>query len=164
MAFGVIFNILKLVGGLPFIFNGNAGEKVVEIIGKIRSFSRTDDLNSILERLERDDRFRERLSVKLLKSYKNNAKYKMISKDMVSARKRDIKVRKGFKSNARADWIVLFAVLGIITSVGILIYLRNSLNGELTLIFASVIGFFSSILNDASIFEFGNNIMRVKGK
>lgn len=163
MGFSIIFRILKLLGALPMVFSSNNGDRIAEIIYKIKSLARNDDLDSILIRLERDDKFRGRLTNKLAKLYEENAKYKMVSRDMINARKRDMKLRKK-SGNIRSDLILLFAILGIIGPILLIIYMRNSISNEITLIFASIISLCSSIVNDASMFEFGNNIARIKGR
>jgi len=164
MGFNTLFNILKLIGCLPITFTENAADRIAEIIAKVRSMAGTDNLDLILTRLERDHRFRAKLTSKLTRAYRVNAKYRLVGYDMISARERHLQMLHSGKRSGRADVIVLFSILALITCVGILLYYKNSLNGELTLIFASIISFCSSILTDASLFEFGNNILRVRGR
>lgn len=122
-----------------------------------------DSLEKILERLERDSRLRAKVTNKLTRMYKRHARFSMVGEDIHHARVRDLNLRF-YKGNLRADLIVLFAILGLIAMVGLLIYFRDTLNSDITFIFANVITFFSSILNDASLFEFGNNALRVHGR
>lgn len=159
MGFGTIIQIVRLVSRVSSVLtNTSSGTNINFIISTLHKLTNNQNPDDLLYRLESDERFRIRTIRKMEQLYLKSsvANSKMIRKDMLSARKRDLKKTNHLRSNL----LVLFAVCGIVICIGCIVYLRNSLNSELIFLFTNVITFFGSILTDVSIFEFGNNIYR----
>ncbi len=78
--------------------------------------------------------------------------------DVQSARTRDVEIRKVTGgSNARADIMVIGAVLGLIACLLVLILFRKDIPGEVVGIISTIAGIFGSCLKDAFSFEFGSS-------
>lgn len=158
MGFNILFNILRLISGLSHLFKGNPESKLTMIMSALKDISKENDPARILSRLQQDEKFRAKAATKIANLCVRQEQ--MLARDMVNARKRDIKIQKQKKRNYRADAMVMFAGTGLIISLILLVYFRNRLTTDLILIFTSIIGFFTSIMTDASLFEFGNNGIR----
>jgi hypothetical protein len=152
--FGLIFDIIKTVKALPLVLNKrNNSASISEIMKILYDVSKEQDVEALWERLQQDKKLRSKLIDKMMKL--TIEKEKLVYQDRDSARKRDIKIRRFTGSNFRADIMISMTWCAIIFMVGSLLYFRNSLTGDIVLIFSSIISFLGSILAEAHFFEFG---------
>lgn len=79
--------------------------------------------------------------------------------DRQDARNRDIEVRKlTGGTNARADLMIVGAVIGILACLGTLTFFRKGeIPGEVVGIISTIAGLFGACLRDAFQFEFGSS-------
>lgn len=78
--------------------------------------------------------------------------------DRKDARNRDVDVRRlTGGSNARADVMILGAVLGLVACLAVLVFFRKEIPGEVVGIVSTIAGIFGACLRDAFQFEFGSS-------
>lgn len=77
--------------------------------------------------------------------------------DVQNARSRDVELRKNGDHNARADVMVIGAVVGLISCLGVLIFFKGEIPGEVVGIVSMIAGIFGACLKDAYAFEFGSS-------
>lgn len=78
--------------------------------------------------------------------------------DRQDARRRDVEVRKLTGGvNARADLMIVGAVLGMLACLGTLVFFRKEIPGEVVGIISTIAGLFGACLRDAFQFEFGSS-------
>jgi hypothetical protein len=78
-------------------------------------------------------------------------------KDRSDARSRDVELRRLGYHNARADWMVLLDVLGLVVCIAAIIFLRADLSGEVITLLTTIATYFGLSLRDAHQFEFGSS-------
>lgn len=77
--------------------------------------------------------------------------------DRKDARARDIALHQAGYANRRADWMVLFDVVGLIACLVVLSVFRKEVPGEVVGLLATIAGIFGLCLRDAHQFEFGSS-------
>lgn len=77
--------------------------------------------------------------------------------DRQDARARDVEIVKAGKHNTRADVMVLLAVLGLVSCLGVLVFFRQQMPGEVVGLLSSIASIFGLCMRDAYSFEFGSS-------
>lgn len=78
-------------------------------------------------------------------------------RDKENARSRDIAIINSGKRNRRADIMVVCAVIGLVTCLGVICFYENEMPGEAVGIISTISGIFGACLKDAYNFEFGSS-------
>lgn len=77
--------------------------------------------------------------------------------DRQSARSRDVALAQAGHVNQRANFMVAGAVVGLLSCLAVLVFLKGTLPGEVVGIVSTVAGLFGACLRDAFQFEFGSS-------
>ena len=77
--------------------------------------------------------------------------------DRKDARARDVALVQAGYRNKRADWMVLFDVVGLIACLVVLSVFREEVPGEVVGLLSTIAGIFGLCLRDAHQFEFGSS-------
>ncbi len=77
--------------------------------------------------------------------------------DRQGARARDVALHQAGHVNRRADWMVLFDVVGLIACLVVLSVFRQQIPGEVVGLLSTIAGIFGLCLRDAHQFEFGSS-------
>jgi hypothetical protein len=77
--------------------------------------------------------------------------------DRADARKRDVELHQAGYQNKRADWMILFDVIGLIACLVVLSFFRKEIPGEVVGLLSTIAGIFGLCLRDAHQFEFGSS-------
>lgn len=77
--------------------------------------------------------------------------------DRQSARARDVSLAQAGHVNQRANFMVAGAVVGLLSCLAVLVFLKGTLPGEVVGIVSTVAGLFGACLRDAFQFEFGSS-------
>jgi hypothetical protein len=77
--------------------------------------------------------------------------------DRQDARSRDVALHQAGYVNRRADWMVLFDVVGLIACLVVLSVFRQEVPGEVVGLLSTIAGIFGLCLRDAHQFEFGSS-------
>ena len=160
--FGLIFDIIKTVKALPLVLNKKSGSSISDIMGILYDVSKEKDVEKIWERLQNDNRLRDKVIEKITKI--SLQKEKISYANMTSARKRDLKIRRSAGYNLRADMMIFMSWIAIIFLIFSILYFRSTLNSDMILIFSSVISFLGSMIADAHFFEFGGTRQKQKNR
>lgn len=80
-----------------------------------------------------------------------------VIRDKENARTRDIAIINSGRYNRRADIMVVCAVIGLVTCLGVLCFYERNLPGEAVGIISTIAGIFGACLKDAYNFEFGSS-------
>lgn len=77
--------------------------------------------------------------------------------DRKDARARDVALHQAGYQNRRADWMVLFDVIGLVACLIVLSLFRKEIPGEVVGLLSTIAGIFGLCLRDAHQFEFGSS-------
>ena len=77
--------------------------------------------------------------------------------DRSDARARDVALAQTGYHNKRADWMVLFDVVGLVACLVVLSVFRKDVPGEVVGLLSTIAGIFGLCLRDAHQFEFGSS-------
>ena len=77
--------------------------------------------------------------------------------DRQNARQRDVDMRKLGYVNHRADMMIAFDVIGLVSCLIVLSLFRDKMPGEVVGLLSSIAGIFGICLRDAHQFEFGSS-------
>lgn len=77
--------------------------------------------------------------------------------DRKDARARDVALAQAGRFNRRADLMVLMDVVGLISCLVAIVWLRDSLSGEAITLITTLASYFGLSLRDAHQFEFGSS-------
>ena len=77
--------------------------------------------------------------------------------DRKDARGRDVALAQAGYRNRRADWMVLFDVVGLVACLVVLSVFRKEVPGEVVGLLSTIAGIFGLCLRDAHQFEFGSS-------
>lgn len=77
--------------------------------------------------------------------------------DRKDARSRDVALVQAGYRNKRADWMVLFDVIGLIACLVVLVFFRKDVPGEVVGLLSTIASIFGLCLRDAHQFEFGSS-------
>lgn len=77
--------------------------------------------------------------------------------DRKDARDRDVKLHQAGYQNKRADLMVLFDVVGLVSCLIVLSLFRKDIPGEVVGLLSTIAGIFGLCLRDAHQFEFGSS-------
>lgn len=78
--------------------------------------------------------------------------------DRQDARARDVEIRKlSGGENRRQDVMIVLDVVGIIVCLGVLVFYRQQIPGEVVGLLGAIVGIFGAGLRDAHQFEFGSS-------
>jgi len=156
MSFNIIFNILRIISGLPIIFNGESKSRIDLIISTLRLLSGESDNAKLLQRLERDERFRAKAREKVAKLYLRRDELRAM--DVINARARDLQLRAGGNRNLKGEMIAWGGVIGLAVVISFMFFNRECLGSDLIIICSSLVELFSKIVFDLSCFEFGGSL------
>lgn len=130
----------KIIGGL---------EKIVNRLGG------SANVKESLNKIKNDKELELELQKALLMA--ENEYWKLCLRDRQSARERDMALQKLQGKNRRANLMLMMAVIGIIFSLGSLIFFKAFLTSDVIGIISAVAAIFGSCLKDAYSFEFGSH-------
>lgn len=136
-----------------------AGDKPVAIAEQAIQIARTvtgdGDAGRALAALQGDPRLAQEYRLAVLKADGDfEAAYLGDRKD---ARARDVALHAAGYRNARADWMVLFDVIGLIACLLVLALFRTAIPGEVVGLLSTIASLFGLCLRDAHQFEFGSS-------
>jgi hypothetical protein len=148
-AANTVADIVDTVKGLP---PGEANEKIAAELKKLPPEVMLE-LEKVRVRLAEIDQEREATRIAA-----DTARLAAETADRASARARDTELQKANGgSNARADVMVIGAVLGLVSCLGVLIFFKGDIPGEVVGIVSMIAGIFGACLKDAYAFEFGSS-------
>ena len=138
--------IVRLLLGLPFGIQSNLRSKIDIFMSILRNFIQMPDTTDPELRIRAIGAIAQ-LCVQTEHS---------INQNMISARQRDVELRLKNQHNRRSDFLIFFAISGLISTIFTLFYFKNNLNSEITLILTSLLSIFISLMTDIYFFEFGS--------
>lgn len=127
-------------------------EKAIEIA---RSVTGATDGNAALAALQADPALAQVYQLAVLKA--DGDLEAMYLADRRDARARDVALHQAGYRNTRADWMVLFDVIGLIACLVVLSMFRKEIPGEVVGLLSTIAGLFGLCLRDAHQFEFGSS-------
>jgi hypothetical protein len=148
-AANTVADLVDTVKGLP---EKEANEKIAAELKKLPPEVMLE-LEKVRMRLAEIDKEREaaRLSA-------DTAQQAAALADTQSARQRDVELQKANGGhNTRADVMVIGAVVGLVACLGVLIFFKGDIPGEVVGIVSMIAGIFGACLKDAYAFEFGSS-------
>jgi hypothetical protein len=148
-AANTVADLVDQVKGLP---SSEANEKIAAELRKLPPEVMLE-LEKVRVRLAEIDNEREATRIA-----GDTARLAAETADRASARARDTDLQKANGGyNTRADVMVIGAVVGLISCLGVLIFFRGDIPGEVVGIVSMIAGIFGACLKDAYAFEFGSS-------
>ena len=77
--------------------------------------------------------------------------------DRQNARERDVKLAQAGQTNARANWMVVMDVIGLVACLAVLALFRQEIPSEVVGLLTTISTLFGLCLRDAHQFEFGSS-------
>lgn len=136
-----------------------AGEKPAVIAEKVIDIAKTvtgqTDGEAAVEAMRADPKLAHEFALAVLSADSElEAAYLADRKD---ARDRDVKLHQAGYENKRADYMVLFDVIGLIACLVVLALFRKDIPGEVVSLLSTIASLFGLCLRDAHQFEFGSS-------
>lgn len=148
-AANTVADLVDTVKGLP---STEANEKIAAELKKLPPETMLE-LEKVRVRLAEIDKEREATRIAA-----DTARLAAETADRASARARDTELQKANGGhNSRADVMVIGAVVGLVSCLGVLIFFKGEIPGEVVGIVSMIAGIFGACLKDAYAFEFGSS-------
>ncbi len=144
--------VADLVDGVKGLPSNEANEKIAAELKKLPPEVMLE-LEKVRVRLAEIDKEREATRIAA-----DTARLAAETADRASARARDTELQKANGGhNKRADVMVIGAVVGLVSCLGVLIFFKGDIPGEVVGIVSMIAGIFGACLKDAYAFEFGSS-------